>query len=261
MKSGKNIPLVFFALGTILALLGGGLFLLLDSVDHLVKKGIERYGSAAAGTPVRVGSVKLSLKEAQGTIGGLTVANPSGFSKESVFSFGEIFLKLDSAALTEELVVIDEIRFGSPRFRFEINAQGQTNLRILKRNLDRVARNKPREVQPSRNGQPRLWLRKLVISQAVADIDLTAVGGKYLNAALRDITLTDLGGPAGMAPVHLADALFAALVKELELEAARQGLEQATKGKFGPVSERLQKKIEEKLGGASGAALKNLIGN
>ena len=54
--------------------------------------------SRALGTTVRVSDVKISLKEAKGSIAGLTVANPSGFSGEAI-SFQDIVIGIDPASL------------------------------------------------------------------------------------------------------------------------------------------------------------------
>ena len=53
-----------------------------------MKNGIERYGTDVCGTKVTVGSVDISLKSGRGTIHDLRVANPDGFSHDSVVKFG-----------------------------------------------------------------------------------------------------------------------------------------------------------------------------
>ena len=59
---------------------GYGAYYLLSNLDSIVKSAIEQYGSEITGTRVRVGSVKITLTEGRGTIRGLRVGNPSGFS-------------------------------------------------------------------------------------------------------------------------------------------------------------------------------------
>ena len=51
-------------------------YLLLTSLDAIVERAIERYGSEITGTAVRVSSVDISLTSGRGTVRGLTVANP-----------------------------------------------------------------------------------------------------------------------------------------------------------------------------------------
>ena len=57
-------------------------YLLLSNLDSLVERGIEKFGSEAAGTKVSVDRVAIDLRQGRGSILGLTVANPPGFSRE-----------------------------------------------------------------------------------------------------------------------------------------------------------------------------------
>ena len=54
---------------------------MLTRLDAIVKAAIEKYGSAATATAVRVESVKIRLKQGSGAIRGLTIANPDGILK------------------------------------------------------------------------------------------------------------------------------------------------------------------------------------
>ena len=89
---------------------------LVKNLDALVERAIEKYGSAAAGTAVRVSAVDIGLQEGRGAIRGLTVANPPGFAAEPLFALGEIALDLDTASLTAEVPVIESIKIGARRF-------------------------------------------------------------------------------------------------------------------------------------------------
>ena len=70
-------------IGVFVALLlgaGAALWFLSSRLDSLVAGLIEQYGSQIVGTPVRVGSVAIDLRAGRGTIRGLRVANPEGYS-------------------------------------------------------------------------------------------------------------------------------------------------------------------------------------
>ncbi len=258
MRPGRK---VIFTIAALLAVFAGGLFFLAGNLDSLVRRAIEKWGSEAAGTPVRVASVHISLEEAKGTIDSISVANPAGFSPGNIFELGGIQIKIAPATLADDLRVLDEILVTAPRFRLELNSLGKTNVGIVKHNLERFSREKTDLPPSSRSTHPRLAVRRLVIRQAVADLDLTALGGRILKIELGDIALANLGGPAGMTADQLAPALMQVLVKELEKGTARQELNRAIRDKFGPAGERLQKKIDEKFGSGAGATLQNLLGN
>ena len=63
----------------VIVAIGGGVYYVLNNLDDLVKAAIEKHGSAATQTSVRVDSVKINLLEGSGGISGLTIANTSGF--------------------------------------------------------------------------------------------------------------------------------------------------------------------------------------
>lgn len=258
MKTAKVIGVILLVL---LLIVGGGLYYLFSNLDSLVKKGIETYGSQAAGTAVRVDSVDLKLRQASGTINGLTIANPAGFSAKPMFSLGRIHLKLDADSLSGKTPTIDQLAITAPRLLFEVDDQGRSNLQVLKRHL---ARNAPgTQEKPADQGQKseeRLRVKRLTISDATAAIDLTAMGGKTYQGTLPEIVLTDIGGPGGTTPAALARVVLDALGRELEREAARRGANAVLHEKLDKATEKLQRKLDEKMGEGAGKTLRNLLG-
>lgn len=256
MKKGKIIALV---LGIVVVAIGAGVFYLIQNLDALVKAGIEKYGSQAAGTSVEVQSVGIALKEGRGTVMGLSVANPSGFSGDIIFTLGEITLDIDTGSVTSEVPVIEEIRIGETGFLFVVNADGKTNVDVLKRNLQRAAGGKG-DAGGGEKAPVRLRVKRLTIAEGKGTLDLTAVGGKKLEGTLPGITLTDIGGSQGITPTALGERVLAALVKKLEQSAARQGAERVIREKLGEEAGKLEEKVDEKLGSGTGDALKKMLG-
>lgn len=261
MGKGKIILII---IGVILVAVAGGVFYLLQNLDALVKAGIEQYGSEAAGTAVRVKTVQIGLREGRGSLLGLTVANPPHYTQAPIFSLGEVSLDLDTDTLASEVPVIEEIRIGATGFRYEVDARGQANLKVLQANLKRAAGSGQPAGQPPATAKPeaplRFKIKRLTIAGGEGILDLSAVGGKELKATLPGITLTDLGGKNGLTPQQLADAVLGAMVKNLEKSATRQGVEKLLNQALGGEGEQLQQKLDEKLGTGAGDALKKMLG-
>jgi len=256
MKKSRVFLLI---VGGLVILAAAALFFLLQNLDALVKAGIEKYGSQAAGTAVRVESVHIELQEGRGTVRGITVANPRGFSRESFFSLGEISIALDPASLTTDLPVVREIRIGAPVLRYEINAEAKTNLGILQSHLKRKTGDGSQS--RDREGEAlRLLVKRINIADGQAVLDLTAIGGRRFDAKLPSITLNNIGGRQGVTPDALGDAVLAALAGSLEQAAARQGVEQVIRDSLGQEAGQLQQQLEEKIGPGSGDALKRVLG-
>jgi len=255
----KKTKVLLLLVAGVIVVVVAAIFILLQNLDALVKTGIEKYGSQAAGTTVRVESVHIELKEGRGTIRGLSVANPQGFSKESIFSLGEISLALDPASLTTDLPIIKEIRVAAPVLRYEVNAEAKTNLSVLQGQL-KHEKGDSSQAPPQGEDNVRLLVKRISVAGGQGILDLSALGGRRLEAKLPPLTLNNLGGKKGITPKGLGDALLAALADSLEQAAARQGVEEAIRGKLGAEAGRLEERLDEKLGPGAGDALKQMLG-
>lgn len=210
---------------------------LVKNLDALVERAIEKYGSAAAGTAVRVSAVDIGLQEGRGAIRGLTVANPPGFAAEPLFALGEIALDLDTASLTAEVPVIESIKIGAPQFLYQLNDKGESNLGVVQKHLKQGSGGTS---EKSDAGKPtRLKIKHLTIAGGKGTVDLSAFGGKRYQATLPPIVLTNLGGRNGITAEELSRVVIGALARALEQAAARQGAEQLLRKEAGNAVQRL----------------------
>ena len=92
-----------FIIISILALVlavAGTVAYVLTNLDSIVKAALEKYGSQAVKTQVRVSSVKIRLSQGEGTVTGLTVANPSGFVSPSIITLDTISIRIEKNSVT-----------------------------------------------------------------------------------------------------------------------------------------------------------------
>ncbi len=118
----------------IVAAVGAVLFLV-SNLDSLVKTAIETVGSKVAGVPVTVEAVKISLRNGSGTITGLSVANPPGFTTPTAITLGELSLAIDTASVTSNPVVIKDIVVAAPAVTYEIGKDGGSNITAIQNNV------------------------------------------------------------------------------------------------------------------------------
>ncbi|GAB6082046.1 hypothetical protein JCM30471_09600 [Desulfuromonas carbonis] len=259
MNTGKAIGTGIFLFVLALA---AGIFFLVDNLDALVKRGIESEGSRAAGTRVTVAGVQIDLDQARGTIRGLDVANPDGFSAQPLFALGEISLQLEPASITGNLPTLEEIRIIAPRLRFELNSRGESNLDRFNQGLASGSRGSTTETSAA--GEKRLRIRTLTIADAGAEIDLSAIGQKSYSGTLPPIVLHEIGGSAGVTGEELAKIVFAAMTKALKKEATRRGIDALIEQKLNRGTGKLQRKLDEKFGTGgidADRTLKKIFGN
>ncbi len=229
--------------------IGVAIFLLVRNLDAIVEAAIERYGTEAAGTPVRVGSVQIALGEGRATIRGLTVGSPRGFEAEHVFSWEEVTVDIDPQSVTSPPYVLDAVVIAGPEVVLELNERGQANLKVLRDQLGQAGGGGS---EPGAAGgaseEPRLRIRRFAFEGGALEARTAAVGGKDVRTEMPPLRLEGLGGAQGATASEIGRSILLAYTE--------QALKTAAKRELGGRAERL---IDEKLGGAEGKAAKGLL--
>lgn len=223
MAKGRGLGIGVLVL---VAVIAGILYVILTSLDSIVAAAIEKYGSQATQTPVRVSAVSIDLTSGEGSINELTVGNPSGFSAPNIFTLGGISTRIELKSVTEDPVVIDEIMVKSPHVVYEINQSGKSNLDALKENLAKSSRAPEPSADSGKGEGPGLVIRKLVIESGEIDADVAALPGKDLSAKVPRIELTNVGEKEGGATAsEVAEQVLSALIKHVGPVVASLGVE------------------------------------
>ena len=208
---------------------GYGAYYLLSNLDSIVKSAIEQYGSEITGTRVRVGSVKIALTEGRGTIRGLRVGNPSGFSSNDAFSLGEITLDLDPGSITKSPIVVETLTIAAPQVRYEMAANAKSNFDAILANI--------KKYQGSSGGQPaaeesggeplKLKVQKFTFQDGEVDIDVTALAGagKATSVMLPALTMKNLGGKSGAPPADIGAEVMRKYSEKIVAAVAKQQLQ------------------------------------
>lgn len=218
---------------------------LLANLDSLVASAIEDEGSRVVGTSVRVGSVSIDVRGGSGTIRGLRVANPAGFSRGDAFTLGEITLVLDTGSLTSSPVVVERIRVAEPSANYEVDSVGRSNFGTLKSNVEKYnAGAAPAEGEPL-----KLVIRDFAFEKGVVRADFTAVDANQapLQAELPTVRRKNLGAPSGASADRISKELLGAftnaVVRAVSASQAASQLERKIGGDAGKAAGGLLKKI------------------
>jgi hypothetical protein len=193
----------------------------LTRLDVIVKASIETYGTRAAGTAVRVESVKIRLREGSAAIRGLSIANPQGFADRYAFSLGETGVGINIRSLTEEVKVINDIRVLAPEIFVEINSAGAVNLDVIRKNLEQSA-SREKAVPPSKSAQgkkngrvkePRLIVRHILFADGSIQARIAALKDKTVQLRLPSIEMRNLGGKSGATPDEITRQILGELCR------------------------------------------------
>lgn len=181
----------------------------------LLRRGLERVGSAVLGVPVRVREARLSLWSGQGVLRGLVVGNPEGYQAPEAFSVERVEVEVIPRSWWSGKVHLRRILIESPEVTFE-GVPGENNLSRLRANLQAFLA-RTRRTDESRAGGPergRPWqVDELSVRGAMLHVRTPWTGEQEVAVHVEDFRLTDLGrGPEGITGPELAARLLGELL-------------------------------------------------
>jgi hypothetical protein len=185
----KRIAL-FAAAGLAVAIAGAAAYLLW-SLDARVARAIEAHGRELFGTRVDVDAVDIDLAAGTGTIRGIHVANPDGFSRGDAIELEQISLAIEARTLGAQPLRVKSVRVGDATVRFEIEEHGGSNIEQIARHLSK---------HPSGADEPAQDPQRLAIGEldfAGGEIVLTSPDVEEERVRLPDLELEDVGGERG----------------------------------------------------------------
>jgi len=209
------------ALIVLLALVALGVYWAYNSLDVIVKFALEHYGPDIAGVSVTVGEVRISPGDGRGSLKGIEIGNPAGFTAPRAARLGEISVALDPATVRAPIVIVHDITIDSPAITYE-RGKGGTNLDAIQRN---IAAYVSRSVQVSSAGdgsapvadaRHKFVIEKLSIRGAKVTMTTAGLKGQGVSFDIPDIELTDVGkGRGGVTASEAANLVASTLISRI----------------------------------------------
>jgi len=255
---------VLIGVGVLLALFVVGVVYVWSNLDAIVKEAIQTYGSEAIKTEVRVDTVKLELEQGKAMIGGLTVANPAGFTDPFIFSLGEISTKVDINSLNQNPIIIDQILIKAPAVAYEINKQGVANADVLKKNVGGGGGKSETSASSSGGDELKMIIRKIVIEGTSAKVRIAALD-KEQSVNMPKIIMTDVGKKSGGATaLEVAKQISDKMLGNLKGSVAKIGVSQYLGKSADDIKAQMDKQVQQQLQQKSGVpdvggALKGIL--
>jgi uncharacterized protein involved in outer membrane biogenesis len=253
----KKVALV---IAILIVAIAGAIFYFASNLDSIVKAAIEKYGSAATQAKVSLKSVELSLTEGRGSLKGLVIGNPQGFSTPEAMSLGDISVSLDIGSLQSNPIVIKQVLIQQPAITYEYTGSG-SNLQAIQKNVQAYAASFGGGGQSGsapagdKGAEKKVVIQDLLISGGKIGISAAALQGRSLSSTLPTIHLKDIGkDKGGASPAEVAQKVIGTISAEASQVAA------------GDLQKQLGNLLKDGAGGAAGAAggaadkLKGLLG-
>ncbi len=124
----------YIVLGVLVAAIAGAWYFT-PSLESIVKTLVHKYGSQVTGTDVNLEGFDLSLKNGEGKIKKITVANPEGYKKPYLLSLDGITVKVDLKSLTSDTIIIEKIQIDKPVVTYEMLSLTQNNIKQIQNNI------------------------------------------------------------------------------------------------------------------------------
>ncbi len=232
----------------VLLVLGVGTYLVLNS-GNLIERGIETLGPEYLGTGVHVDRVELSLVEGSGDLIGLQIDNPDGYEGPYVMRLGQIGVVLDTDHLSQELVVIKEMRIDGAELAVisGVLSGKKTNLQTIMDNLDAAAKSEGGGLDEGSDGSDmKIIIDRFAFTNAKASVSSEVLG--ELELSIADVHLTDIGRKTNGATVGEAlRQILRPVYQSVSREMLSQGFD--LEGVETSVKKQAVEKLTEKLGG------------
>jgi hypothetical protein len=213
------------------------------SLGSIVKKGVETVGPQITKVDVKLDSASVSILGGAGSIKGLTVGNPPGYTSPHAISVGTASLSVKPMSVLSDKVIVRSIKVEGPEVIFEGNPLNNNLSKIL----DNVNASSGSEGQSTPEDAAG---KKLQVDDFHIIGAKVRIGANSTPIPIPDIHLTGLGqGPEGitaadltqraikelvMATMKAASTQISELGKTLKegvaTEAGKAGLEKVGKG-------------------------------
>lgn len=194
----------FILLGGLAGLLGVylGLTFFLGSI---VKAGVNSFGPKLTQTKVELASATISPLTGSGTLTGLAVGNPKGWSANDAFRLGKVHVSVVPFSIFGDHIVINEITIDGPEFLYETKIVA-SNIKDLLKNIEQFTGS----TAETKSGQPiKFVVKKFRLTNGVARL---GTGVAAVPVPLPPISLDDLGVREGGIT---ADQLAGAVMKNV----------------------------------------------
>ena len=193
----------------ILAVLAlGAYFVLAFFLGSIVRTGVNRFGPKLTQTKVELAGATLSPLTGSGTLSGLAVGNPKGWTETDAFRLGKVHVDVDPLSIFGDHVVVNEITIDGPEFLYETKIFS-SNIKDLLKNIEEFTGRGGKTAETSSGKPVKFVVKKFRLTNGVARL---GVGPAAIPVPLPPMAIDDLGVPEGGIT---ADQVAGAVLKQV----------------------------------------------
>ncbi|MDB4473779.1 AsmA family protein [Opitutaceae bacterium] len=218
MASAKSKLLV--SVGVLAAVAVVAVVIVSKTLDSAVTKGVNTFAPQITGTTVTLESASISPLSGSGSLSGLVIGNPEGWSDNNLASLGHIHLDVAPMSLLGDTIVIEDMVIEAPEFRYETKLVA-SNVKDLLKNIEKIAGAGSEDEAQEDSPEQRIAIKRFILRNGKVSI---GAGDAAVTVPLPDLELNDLGSPDnGLTPTQLSVAVSKEIVGDI-IGAAVKGL-------------------------------------
>ena len=240
------MKIVLYIIGSLVALGIVAVLIVAFMLGSIVKKSVNHIGPQITQTSVVLEDAKISPFSGKGTLGGLTIGNPPGWTTPRAFYLGEISIDMEPGSLMKDHIVINSIVIDKPEITFETRITS-SNLQDLLKNIQKSSEgdgtSQPSgsedSTAPDSGQDVKLEVKSFRLENAKV---IVAGAGTSVPVEIPALVMENLGTrEGGLTPQQLA----AAVMKEITAQVAQAGARKAAeKGVFDKAGKELEKLLK-----------------
>jgi hypothetical protein len=210
--------LLFVVVPLLVLLFVAGLSLQLF-LGTIVKNHVNRHGPELAQTRVSLESVQLSPLTGRGTLTGLLVGNPKGWSDRNVFTLEKIHVEVAPSSIWSGHVIVNELIIEAPKFNYETRLVA-SNVGDLLKNMEQTSSSDhdPTASTTPKGNPIKIEIRHLLLRNGSVTV---GVGPGAATLPLPTVELKDIGtNSGGVTPGQLSAAILKNVTPTLVATAA-----------------------------------------
>lgn len=211
---------VFYFLAVLIGIIAIGLIVLSFTIDGIVKSNIEEVGSDMLNTSVEVDDVSISIFDGTGTIDGVAIENPEGFSDSPAMKLQQIHMKIDLSSLLSDTAVVDSIIINQPELFFEQKGT-RINLKALTEDMDM-----------SSSGESNLIIDYLLVEDGLVKLSTDVDKKRSAQVEFEEIELSGIGRSGSNTMKQTIRQVLEPIIERAVQQAIKEGLMEQAKDKL-----------------------------
>ena len=248
----KKILLTLLIL--VVVVVAGGLYYLYSNINNMIVDAVETHAPPITKTDVTLDSSNVSFMSGEGSMSGLTIGNPKGYSSRKLFKLNNIKVAIDLESITKDVIVIKHVDVVTPELTYEQGGKAGSNVQKLVNNIQSSTAEKSgkKGSKKSTGGGAGESEKKIIIDRLTirnGKINATMpVLKQWVQVALPTITMKDIGRKKGGATLDEVMKVIMNRVTAVAKNAASGPLKALKKKVLKEVESKVKDKVGKKLG-------------